>query len=79
MTERLHMGSRGGGKSRGCRCGTALMARVMPTLEAADQVACEFVRDQRIQFLAQAITREHEGIAEADAKGLAELFVVVSE
>ena len=79
MNERIHMGGRGGGKARGCRCGTALMAKVMPTLEAADQVACEFVRDQRIQFLAQAITREHEGITETDAKGLAELYVVVDE
>lgn len=55
------------------------MAKVMPTLEAADQVACEFVREQRIQFLAQAITREHEGITEKDAAGLAELFVWVME
>lgn len=55
------------------------MARVLPTLEAADQVACEFVREQRIQFLAQAITREHEGITEKDAGGLAELYVVVDE
>lgn len=61
----------------GRRCATLLMARMEPTLVAADQVACEFVKEQRVEFLAQAIRREDESLTEADSKALAELWLWV--
>lgn len=78
MTNRAHMGARSGGKSAARRCGTLLMARVRATLDAADHVAGEFDRAERIKYLAQAIRTEHPDVAEADSEGLAELYVVVS-
>lgn len=63
--------------NRGRRCGTAAFARVRQTLVAADQVACEFVHEQRIEFLAQAIRREHEDVDEPTSRDLAQLYATV--
>lgn len=75
MTDRHHMGSRADGRGR--RCGTFLFAKVRATLVAADQVACEFVHEQRLEFLAQAVRREHDGVDEPTSRDLATLYVSV--
>lgn len=75
MNERMHEGGRDGGKSQ--RCATRLFAQVRPTLIAADQVACEFEHKHRIEFLAQAIRREHDDVSEGAARDLAVIFCTV--
>lgn len=52
-------------------------ADINDTIEAADQVACEFIHEQRVQFITQAITREHEHVSEQEAVAWAHLFVEV--
>jgi len=63
--------------ARGRRCGTFLFAKVRATLVAADQVAGEFVDEQRLEFLAQAVRREHESVDEPTSRDLAQLYVTV--
>lgn len=65
--------------SRGRRCGMFLFARVKPTLVAADQVASEFVHEQRLEFLAQAVRREHEDVDDATSRDLAVIYVTVEQ
>lgn len=62
---------------RGRRCGTHLFARYRPTLAAADRVACEFDHERRVEFLAQAVRREHEGIADDVSADLARMYCTV--
>lgn len=49
----------------------------LPTLCAADQVACEFVHKQRVEFLAQAIRREHDDVDEPTSRDIAHLYATV--
>lgn len=50
---------------------------VRATLEAADQVACEFIHKHRLEFLVQAIRREHETVDESKARELAQRYVTI--
>lgn len=63
--------------TQGRRCGTILFAKVRATLVAADQVACEFVHEQRVEFLAQAVRREHEDVDDPTSRDLAQLYATV--
>lgn len=73
MTDRLAMGLRRGGKS------TSLDAMhneaLTATLEAADQVACEFEHPHRQAFLIQAVQREFPGIDPEAAARAAKRYV----
>jgi hypothetical protein len=51
----------------------------MATLDAADQVAIEFLDEQRIEFLAQAIRREHETVDHDRSVLMARFYVWVQE
>ena len=57
----------------------AALLRYGDTLDAADQVAIEFLDEQRVEFLAQAIRREHEHVAHADSIAIAQAYTLVDD
>lgn len=59
----------------GRRCLTPLLLRVQPTLVAADQVAGEFGHAHRLEFLAQAVRREHEDVTQEESEAAARIYV----
>lgn len=75
MSEQVQQGGRAGGIT--ARDAAVAYDRVRATLEAADQVACEFIHKHRLQFLVQAIRREHETVDEPQACELAQRYVTL--
>lgn len=81
MNESHHMGT--DGKQRTAEdvaneLGATMWAHVKAVMEAADHVAGDFLLVHRIQFLAQAIRREHPTISEARCDQLAALWTKVA-
>ncbi len=59
--------------------GASLWSQAQTIMDAADHVAGDFIRKHRVEYLAQAVHREHPNLSEIRCAQLAELYVWAGE
>lgn len=59
--------------------GALQWSQAQTVMDAADHVAGDFIRKHRVEYLAQAVHREHPNLCESRCAQLAELYVRASE
>lgn len=82
MSSSHHMGNGGRPKNAedlALELGASLWAQAQTVMDAADHVAGDFIRKHRIEYLAQAVHREHPNLSEQRCAQLAELYVRAGE